>query len=207
MWITVARCALTILIYLSKRHGSEDRGNVIMPTDFTEAGLLPPGDYHLTLNQLRESLLVVGPPRPHRRWNREGRLRLVDNLAIMADHLWQVGVEDIYVDGSFVEDKASPNDIDGYFVCTVTQYQLSSFKKDLALLDDIWTWDDAKRTRARNTTKPQLPMWHKYRVELYPELGDPANIPGPNGANLSISAGFRQERWTFTEKGIVHLVQ
>lgn len=178
-----------------------------MPTDFTDAGLLPPGDYHLTLNQLRASLLVVGPSRPRRRWDRDGRLWLVENLAIMAGQLWQVGIRDIYIDGSFVEDKASPNDIDGYFECTVSQFLHSSFKQDLARLDDIWTWDDARRTKARNATKPQLPMWHKYRVELYPELGGPANIPGPGGANLPINSGFRQQRWTFTEKGIVHLVQ
>jgi hypothetical protein len=180
---------------------------VSMPNDFTTAGLLPPGDYHLTLDQLRASLLVVGPSRPGRRWDQAGRLQLVDNLAIMAGHLWQVGIRDIYIDGSFVEDKASPNDIDGYFVCTVTQFLHGGVKRELALLDSIWTWSDTSRTKARNTTKPQLPMWHKYRVELYPELGSPSGIPGPKGANLPISAGFRQQRWTFAEKGIVHLVQ
>ncbi len=178
-----------------------------MPSDFADAGLLPPGDYHLTLDQLRESLLVIGPPRADRRWNRDGRLQLVDNLAIMADHLWRVGIQDIYVDGSFVEDKASPNDIDGYFVCTATQFQHGSLKRDLAALDAIWTWDNSARTKARNTTKPQLPMWHKCRVELYPEYGLPSGIPGPAGAGLPFSAGFRQQRWTFAEKGIVHLIR
>ena len=125
----------------------------------------------------------------------------------MAGHLWQVGIQDIYIDGSFVEDKASPNDIDGYFVCGVTQFIHGSLRQDLARLDTIWTWEDNTRTKAPNTTKPQLPMWHKYRVELYPELGNPANIVGPNGANLPISAGFRQQRWTFAEKGIIHLVR
>ena len=41
----------------------------------------------------------------------------VGNLEILARQLWSVGIRDIYADGSFVEDKDHPNDIDGYFVC------------------------------------------------------------------------------------------
>jgi hypothetical protein len=74
-------------------------------------------------------------------------------------------------------------------------------------MDAVWTWDDATRTKARNSTKPQLPMWHKYHVELYPEFVQLSGIPGPNGENLPISAGFRQQRWTFLEKGIILLVR
>ncbi len=33
------------------------------------------------------------------------------------EQLWPVGIREIYADGSFVEDKDHPNDIDGYFVC------------------------------------------------------------------------------------------
>ncbi len=45
------------------------------------------------------------------------RLFLVNQLEIMAEQLWAVGINQIYIDGSFVEDKAHPNDIDGYFEC------------------------------------------------------------------------------------------
>ena len=31
----------------------------------------------------------------------------------MTRQLWQVGVHEVFADGSFVEEKAHPNDIDG----------------------------------------------------------------------------------------------
>lgn len=36
---------------------------------FTEDGLLPPGDYELTFDDLRGSILVEGPGSDHPRWN------------------------------------------------------------------------------------------------------------------------------------------
>ena len=41
----------------------------------------------------------------------------VDNLEVLTKQLWQVGIREVYADGSFAEDKDHPNDIDGYFVC------------------------------------------------------------------------------------------
>jgi hypothetical protein len=48
-------------------------------------------------------------------------LHLVDNLEILTRQLWQVGIREVYADGSFAEDKDHPNDIDGYFVCDLIQ--------------------------------------------------------------------------------------
>lgn len=86
---------------------------------FTADGLLPPGDYPLTLDQLDGSLLVLGagPPRDHPVWDAAWRHTLVTNLRVMVGHLWQVGIDQKFVNGSFVEDKDHPNDIDGYFEC------------------------------------------------------------------------------------------
>ena len=36
---------------------------------------------------------------------------------MMVRQLWTVHISEIFIDGSFVEDKDHPNDIDGYFVC------------------------------------------------------------------------------------------
>jgi hypothetical protein len=86
---------------------------------FTAEGVLPPGDFELTLDELRESSLVLGPDEaarsPH--WDTDRRRMLVDNLEILVRQLWRVGITEIFVDGSFVEDKDHPNDIDGYFEC------------------------------------------------------------------------------------------
>ena len=105
--------------------------------EFTPAGLLPPGDYPLTLQQLRTSVLVDGPGGA-RRWDTEWRLQLVENLAILASQLWQVGVRDIYIDGSFVEDKAHPNDIDGYFTCDLYHLATGKLEAELAQLSRCW---------------------------------------------------------------------
>lgn len=50
----------------------DDKGR-IMPTlpKFTADGILPPGDYTLSLEQLQESILVLGPgpPNEHSVWD------------------------------------------------------------------------------------------------------------------------------------------
>lgn len=50
-----------------------------LPT-FMEDGLLPPGDFELTLDQLRQSLLVVGPASGYANWDSSWRAQLVDHL-------------------------------------------------------------------------------------------------------------------------------
>lgn len=83
---------------------------------FDPLGLLPPGDYELTFEELRRSSLVVGPGNGDTTWDATWRESLVGNLEVMTRQLWQVGVRDVFADGSFVEEKDHPNDIDGYFV-------------------------------------------------------------------------------------------
>ncbi|MFN8542035.1 MAG: hypothetical protein U0232_31745 [Thermomicrobiales bacterium] len=112
--------------------------SVRLPPNFTPVGLLPPGDYELTLDELRQSLLVVGHPSRGRRWNAAGRLQLVDSLAIMAGRLWQVGITEIFIDGSFVEDKASPNDIDGYFHCSLQLFRSGQLEQQLRQLGSVY---------------------------------------------------------------------
>lgn len=82
---------------------------------FNEDGVLPPGDYSLTLDELYESALVTG--NCFEDWDALWRHKLVDNLAVLLGQLWSVGIERIFINGSFVEEKAHPNDIDGYFEC------------------------------------------------------------------------------------------
>jgi hypothetical protein len=60
-------------------------------------------------------MLVWGPggDRGSLTWDAPWRARLVENLAVLVRQLWRVGIQEIYVNGSFVEDKDHPNDIDG----------------------------------------------------------------------------------------------
>ena len=124
---------------------------------FTAEGILPPGDYVLTLAELRKSILVRGPrgKKAIPGWDVEWRLLLVENLALLCRQLWQVGITEIFVDGSFVEDKSHPNDIDGYFQCELLRLASGQLERELNLLDPhrSWTWDPASRKPHRGYPK------------------------------------------------------
>jgi hypothetical protein len=128
---------------------------------FNEHGLLPPGAYELTPDELTASRLVVGSA-DQSAWAPEWRGHLVANLRVLIDQLWQVGVENIYVDGSFVESKPRPNDIDGYFECDLMRLATGDLQRELNALDQYkcWTWSPASRRPDSSSTKLQLPMWH-----------------------------------------------
>ncbi len=125
---------------------------------------------------------------------------MIGNLEVLTKQLWQVGVRDIYADGSFAEDKDHSNDIDGYFVCGLRELASGELQRELNLLDPfkIWTWDPHTRKPYRGYPKKQLPMWHRYRIELYP------HVPGW-GNDLEFPSAFRQSRRDGTPRGIVKI--
>jgi hypothetical protein len=179
---------------------------------FDPDGLLPPGDYEVSLDELRRSMLVLGPADPKERlsWDRPWRGQLVENLAILARQLWQVDIREIFADGSFAEDKDHPNDIDGYFVCSLDMLRSGELTRRLNLLDPwkVWTWDPASRKPYRGYAKKQLPMWHQYRVELYPHvpgLGIGCGIFDKFGNELEFPSAFRQSRRNGKARGIVKI--
>ncbi len=177
---------------------------------FTPEGLLPPGEFELTLDELRRSPLVAGPAvqGAPAAWDVPWRLRLVDNLEVLVRQLWQVGVSDIFIDGSFAEDKDHPNDIDGYFVCDLLRLASGELERDLNLLDPhkIWTWAPASRRAYRGYPKRQLPMWHQYRVELYPHCsGMLSGIRDEFGNELEFPSAFRRSRRDGKPRGIVKI--
>lgn len=104
-------------------------------------GVLPPDDYEVTFEKLRQSILVDGCGELRENWDAKWRSKLVDNLEIMVDQLWTVGIENIFIDGSFVEDKDHPNDIDGYFETGLDFLASGRLQQELNLLDEhkIWT--------------------------------------------------------------------
>ena len=175
---------------------------------FTPDGLLPAGDYPLSLAELEDSALVHGPgAATHPNWDAEWRLELVKNLAVLVRQLWQAGIQEIVVDGSFVEDKDHPNDIDGYFVCDLQDLASGELHRRLNALDPykIWTWDPRLRRAYRGYAKRQLPMWHQYRVELYPHVGSGplSGIRDRYGHNLLFPSAFRLSRRGDVPHGIV----
>lgn len=178
---------------------------------FTPEGTLPSGDYPMTLAALRESSLVIGRNEPgwSSSWNAEWRLRLVDNLTVLVHQLWSVGIDEIFIDGSFVEDKDHPNDIDGYFVCDAMRFATGEIEHALNRVDPAkcWTWDHRSRRPYRGYPKLQLPMWHAYRVELYPHYAGVIAGHDEHGNALEFPAFFRKCRRSNEPKGIVRLIK
>ena len=179
---------------------------------FEPDGLLPSGDYEVSFDELRHSVLAVGPnaAKDHSSWDSAWRLRLIDNLEILTRQLWQAGIRDIFGDGSFAEDKDHPNDIDGYFVCSLDMLRTGELARQLNLLDPfkVWVWDPASRTAYRGYPKKQLPMWRRYRVELYPHvpgLGIGSGIRDKHGHELEFPSAFRQSRRDGKPRGIVKI--
>lgn len=177
---------------------------------FTEEGVLPVGDYELTLDELRESALVLGPHKGVRsdHWDADCRRSLVDNLSILVRQLWQIGITEIFVGGSFVEDKDHPNDIDGYFECSFEDIKSGRLQHELNALDPykVWTWSDASRKKVPGSSKPQLPMWRRYRVELFPHFGQLSGIRDRHGNEMEFPAAFRLSR-LWIPKGIIKIVR
>jgi hypothetical protein len=174
---------------------------------FDVEGLLPPGDYEVTLAELRRSVLVLGPGRSRPNWDSAWRRKLVDNLSVLVGQLWQVGITDIFINGSFVEDKDHPNDIDGYFVCDLMELASGRLQRRLNRLDPyrVWTWDPRLRRPFRGYPNRQLPMWHRYRVELYPHFGQRSGITDEFGNELEFPAAFRRSRRDGRPRGIVKI--
>jgi len=133
---------------------------------FASNGCLPAGDYELTFVDLRGSMLVVGPTEGYPNWSRTWRAHLVDNLETMVGQLWQVGITDTFVDGSFVEDKEHPHDIDGYFVCDLMELATGRLESSLNLLDPhkVWTWTHV------------APIPGRALSALWAALGDPRQV-------------------------------
>jgi hypothetical protein len=180
--------------------------NVSLPP-FTAEGLLPVGDYALTFTKLRQSHLVTGAGNLSPTWDTPWRATLIDNLETMAEQLWAVGITRIVVDGSFVEDKDHPGDIDGYFECDLAALTSGRLTAALNALDphQVWTWDWRQRRAAPGSVKKQLPMWHQYRVELYPHApGLMSGIADEFGNELEFPAAFRKSR-QHQAKGIILL--
>jgi len=140
----------------------------------------------------------------HRAGISHGELYLVNNLAIMVSQLQVVGIHEIFIDGSFVEDKDHPGDIDGYFVCGALD--LPRIEEELNDLDPhkIWTW--SRMARKPYKGKMKLPMWHRYRVKLFPHFGQPSGIRDEFGNELEFPAAFRKTRHSHKPKGLIQII-
>jgi hypothetical protein len=141
-------------------------------------------------------------------WDAAWRASLVERLRLVTAQLWAAGIERVFIDGSFVEDKAHPNDIDGYFDVDARRIASGELLDTLNRLDPLksWTWDHSARRASRGSPKLQLPMWHAYRVEIYPHYSGLIAGRDEHGQPLKFPAFFGKCRGSGAPKGIVRLI-
>ena len=172
------------------------------------AGLLPAGDYPMSLAELRQSYLVTGEGVDVLGWDSEWRAQLVDNLELFVQQLRQVEVERIFVNGSFVTNKARPGDIDAYFECEANQYP--QIMIGLLQQEPLLPWDLVRRRIDPVSDLPKPIMWHEYRVEIFPHFTDhpvPTGVRDEDENNLYFPTLFRRDRETGRPKGVIQIVR
>ena len=178
----------------------------MLPKSFNDDGFLPQ-DYETTFQEIQQSLLVLGPERTEPTWDISRRRWLLNNLEILVRQLWAAGIERIYVNGSFVTDKDKPGDIDACFECDYTEVRSGRLAKRLndATSDKIWAWRMDERVMVSGYTKPRLPMWEKYRVEIYPFAPDwPVGVVIDDSL-VPFPEAFRRVKGSDGRKGILIL--
>jgi hypothetical protein len=178
--------------------------NPISP--FDRLGLLPQ-DACATLEELRGSHLVTGRGVGSPTWDRAWRQELVERLERVFTLFHAAGgVEEFWIDGSFVEAVDRPEDIDAYFTLPDPR-EWPAFPNRLNALEgeEIWTWDLARRRVYSGSIHPKPPFWGRYRVDIFPDFGRPSGIFDANGRPMTFAEAFRQQRRTFRRKGIVRL--
>jgi len=174
--------------------------------DFDEDGLLP-FDSVATPEELRQSHLVTGLGVGSAAWDSAWRGELVDKVTLVYDLFMRAGgVDEFWIDGSFVENVDHPGDIDVYFTMQDGRDFLA-FPGIVNALEgeDIWSWDPGRRRLYPGSTIAKPPFWGRYRVDIYPDLGRQCGIFDSDGNPLTFPEAFRQQRSTFRQKGIVRL--
>ena len=178
---------------------------------FTREGILPDGVYSMTIEQLRSSFLVTGEGAHRRNWDKAKRGKLVRNLEVLVRQLWDAGIQNVYVDGSFVQQTDRPADIDVYFECDRHDVESGDLERRLNTMGPFagWSWDHYLWI-PNSDGELKSEAWHKYGVDCWPEY--PGCLSGGYdkllGRQLSISELFRRvkgKRRTMT-KGIIHLL-
>jgi hypothetical protein len=189
---------------------------------FTDYGYLPPGDHEMTFNELTQSVVVVGEPWISG-WDEEWRLELVSNLKMLVQPLWRMGIEDIWIDGSFCSTKTDPRDVDAFFELPVMneimdiEDELQRRRTILAYYEVIAdhlnqyfeepVWDLFENLAPDENGELQTLMWHRYKVDLFPSSwGIYAGSFYPGGKLRKFEEFFRRDRYGI-EKGLIKLVK
>lgn len=157
---------------------------------------------------LRQSHLVTGEGVQIPGWDSEWRAQLVNNLELFVRQPWQVGVERIFVNGSFVTSKPRPEDIDAYFECEVNRY--AHVLVGLLQMQPALPWDMRRRRIDPSTNLPKPEMWHRFRVEIFPHFPDhpvPTGVRDEDDHDPYFPELFRLDKATLRPKGVIQIIR
>ena len=87
-----------------------------MIPDFIEGGILPPGIHEANIDEITQRYGGVNSLKSLR------RLKLIKSLKEFLQFIKSYAIE-IYIDGSFITSKLSPNDVDVFVVLSASFYQ------------------------------------------------------------------------------------
>lgn len=136
-------------------HGA---GSHLIPDFDEETGYLPPGTHDASIEEFRDRFA----------WNDSRRL-LLSRFEEVLRQLYDAGVEEVFVGGSFSTGAPAPNDIDAFWPF---KPGIDRSKIDPVLLDmNAFVRDPA-------TGQPVRPMKLKYDVELFVQIRPNALISG-----------------------------
>lgn len=174
----------------------------------TRFGTLPPGEYELTVTELRRSHLVTGPT-DGRSWARAWRLELIDRLEDRLKPLWAVEYIPCVFSRRLVRRRrARAGDVDGWFPCPPAKCRIDRgeprpLQRDLNRVDprQLWSW-----RREDVGGRRKLPMWHALRVELYYDAPGAVLAWDVHGNGLRPSEFFARTR-SGRRKGVVKVMR
>lgn len=139
-------------------------------------GRLPPGDWKATLDEVELRFAY-----------NFRRREIMAGLRHVVAQLQSHGIEDVWVDGSFVTDKQRPNDVDVVYMIPTGE--------------DEADWPDVGPSRRQHVKR-----YHRVDLWRYPAL-QPAKkaIPGLGGGSITIKQFFESDE-DGNPRGLVNLV-
>jgi hypothetical protein len=151
----------------------------------------------------------------------ERRVKLIDNLEVLVRQLWQVGVSNIYLDGSFCSTKAEPADIDAYYDLPLPEEVLQmedgkekhesvllyilALSEQLNQFNEIPIWNIWDKIHVDERGYQRTEMWMHYRCEIYPHCWG-MYAADVNGRKVKFDEFFRKDKYGI-EKGVIKLVK
>lgn len=87
-----------------------------------------------------------------------------------------------------------------------SDWQTGTLQSQLNQLDPyhVWTWDASTRMKHPDASSKKLPMWHRYRVELYPQHLD-SGIYNLKGKRMNFLEAFQTTRGGRKHRGVLKI--